>query len=88
MNENYINYLVLEFGRYYGISKESLEKAYQIALDELKDELAAYFAAHGCIKTMYMKDSDEEMKRPPVIFQDFYKLSKDAVVRMKAEIRK
>lgn len=88
MDEHYINCLVLEFGRYYKISKENIEKAYQIAMDELKDELATYFAVHGCIKTMYIKDSDEEMKRPPVIFQDFYKLSKDAVVRMKAEIRK
>ena len=83
--EHYIDYLVLEFGKFYRISKESIEKAYQIALDELNDELAAYFAVHGCIRTMY---ADEETKRPPVIFRDFYKLSKSAAERMKAEIRK
>ena len=52
MDEHYINCLVLEFGRYYKISKENIEKAYQIAMDELKDELATYFAVHGCIKTV------------------------------------
>ncbi|UVM86285.1 MAG: hypothetical protein [Bacteriophage sp.] len=86
--EHYINYLVLEFGRYYKISKENIEKAYQIALSELGSELAAYFAVHSCIKTIYIKDSDKETKHPPVIFQDFYKLSKDAVRRMKTEIKK
>lgn len=86
----YTGMLDAEFGRYYRIRKESIEKAYQIALDELNDELVAYFAVHGCIRMMYIKDSDfeERTKRPPVIFQDFYKLSKDAVIRIKAEIRK
>ena len=87
--EHYIDYLNLEFGRHYRISKESLEKVYQIALSELNDELEAYLATHGLIKKMYVEDSREETEgRQTIIFQDFYKLSKDAVSRMKAEIRK
>ena len=39
--EHYINYLVLEFGRYYKISKENIEKAYQIALSELGSEFCS-----------------------------------------------
>jgi len=89
MDEHYINCLVLEFGRYYKISKENIEKAYQIAMDELNDELAAYLATHGLIKKMYVEDPREKTEgRLAIIFQDFYKLSKDTVSRMKAEIRK
>lgn len=86
---DYIGMLDLEFGKYYRIRKESIEKAYQIALDELNDELAAYFATHGFIKKMYVGNSRGETEgHPAIIFQDFYKLSKDTVSRMKAEIRK
>mgnify|MGYP004455281969 CR=1 FL=1 len=86
---DYMRMLDLEFGKYYRIRKESIEKAYQIALDELNDELAAYFATHGFIKKMYVGNSRGETEgRPAIIFQDFYKLSQDAVSRMKTEIRK
>lgn len=65
-----------EFCRMYRIPRQIIDEMYQIALQELDDRSAAYFAVHGCIRRAIYKNNDA------IIFRDFYRLSPEAVERM------
>lgn len=61
---DYIEMLDREFGRFYRLSREQLERAYRLALNELKDPMRSYLAVLGLISelmsgTATLKNNDK-----------------------------
>lgn len=66
---DYIGMLDREFGRAHRIPRENIEKVYNLALNELQDDMNAYLAVLGLVS---------ELVRGTTVF-DYSSLSKDTV---------